>query len=345
MKYLPLLFFSFQIAFSFQVDLEELPKKQIVLETKRLYFPNFHDAFNPSMVKIEEGYLLVFRYCPNVFWDPWTNEMYAVFLDDAFEPTCEPQLLTTYRPSPCVKQQSEDPRVFAYDGKMYIIYNDNIDISRPWYRDRRDMFLAEVQYEKGKIWLAQPTKLFYERRYNGALWQKNWSPFVWNGQLLMSYMMNPHEIIYPNLEDGTCYHCYETEAPLPWTLGVPRGSAIPQLVDGEYLSFFHAGHQIETAVSQKMPLWHYFMGAYTFSASPPFEIRKITPNPIVGEGFYTHSPHLLHYLDKKVILPGSFTVDGSRIYVAYGRDDCEMWIAILDKEALMKELAPVRGTK
>jgi predicted GH43/DUF377 family glycosyl hydrolase len=338
-----LLLFFCQALFSFQVDLEELPKKQIVLETKRLYFPQFHDAFNPSMIKLDEGYLLVFRHCPNVFWDPWTNEMYAVFLNRDFEPTSEPQLLATYRPSPCVKQQSEDPRIFTHDGKFYIIYNDNIDISRPWFRDRRDMFLAEVKISKNLIWLDTPVKLFYEKRYHSALWQKNWSPFVWNGQLLFSYLMNPHEIIYPNLEDGTCFHCYETESHLPWTLGVPRGSAIPELVDGEYLSFFHAGHQVETAVSQKMPLWHYFMGAYTFSATPPFQITKMTPQPIVGEGFYTHSDHPLHYLDKKVILPGSFIVDGDRIYVAYGRDDCEMWIATLDKEALMKELVPVRA--
>lgn len=345
MRYFSLFLLSIRLAFGFGVDLEELPEKNIVLETKRIYFPNFPDAFNPSMIQCEGGYLMVFRYCPDVFWDPWTNEMYAVFLNEDFEPTCKPQLLATHRPSPCVKQQSEDPRIFTYNEKIYIIFNDNIDISRPWYRDRRDMFIAEVQYEKDRIWLETPVKLYYEQRYHSALWQKNWSPFVWKGQLLMSYLMSPHEIIYPNLEDGTCYHCYETERDLCWTLGVPRGSAIPQLVDGEYLSFFHAGHQIETAVSQKMPLWHYFMGAYTFSADPPFQITKMTLDPIVGEGFYTHSSHALHYLDKKVILPGSFTVVGSRIYVAYGRDDSEMWIATLDKDALMKALVPVKEKK
>lgn len=63
----------------------------------------------------------------------------------------------------------------------------------------------------------------------------------------------------------------------------------------------------------------------------------MTPEPIIGEGFYAPST-----AEKKVILPGGFVVDGPRIYVAYGRDDREMWIATLDKEALMKALVPVQ---
>ncbi len=332
----------FRLAFCFDVDLEGLPNQKIVLSTKRISFPNFPGAFNPSILKIKEGYLLVFRHCPNLFWDPWTNEMYAAILNDAFDPISEPQLLATGLTTPCIKQQSEDPRVFSFRDKFYVIYNDNIEISRPWYRDRRDMFLAELQFSQGDFSLVKPVKLFYENRYHQVLWQKNWSPFVWNDQLLLSYMVNPHEVLFPNLEDGYCFSCYETEVHLPWRLGAPRGSSVPQLVDGQYLAFFHAGHQIETVVSQKMPLWHYFMGAYTFSATPPFRMTQITPQPIVGDGFYCHSSHALNYLDKKVILPGGFVVEGSLIYVAYGKDDCEMWIATLDKDALMKALVPVR---
>ena len=32
---------------------------------------------------------------------------------------------------------------------------------------------------------------------------------------------------------------------------------------------------------------------------------------------------------------------GPTLYLAYGRDDCEIWIATLDKNALMSTLVPL----
>lgn len=334
------LFLSFFLFWGFlfakDVDFEKWSQNKIVIRTKKISFPQFPEAFNPSIIKSDEGIVLVFRDSPNRFWDPWLNHMYAVLLNEELEPIGEPELLVTGLNTPCVKSQAEDPRVFSFAGKMYLIYNDNVEVSRPWYRDRRDMYLAELKWEKGHFSLLKPIKLINEEKYATALWQKNWTPFEWNQSLLLAYSIEPHEILYPNLEDGTCYSCYETNRTLPWNLGILRGSSPALLIDGEYLSFFHSGHMIESPVSEGQALWHYFMGAYTFSPNPPFGLTKISPEPIVKEGFYTTS-----YLDKKVILPGGFFVDGPHIFVAYGKDDVEMWIAILDKEELLKSLVPL----
>ncbi|MBI2743547.1 MAG: hypothetical protein HYX48_06490 [Chlamydiales bacterium] len=185
--------------------------------------------------------------------------------------------------------------------------------------------------------LSLPLKLIHTEKYNQQFWQKNWTPFEWNKTLLFSYMINPHEIIYPNLKSGECYRIYETEAPITWEFGTLRGSTPAMLVDGEYLAFFHSGILAHSDVSWGEECWHYFMGAYTFSASPPFGLTQITTLPIVGKDFYTKSNHL-----KRVIFPGGFVTSGSHIHVAYGKDDCEMWIATLDKEALKKALVPLK---
>jgi predicted GH43/DUF377 family glycosyl hydrolase len=42
-----------------------------------------------------------------------------------------------------------------------------------------------------------------------------------------------------------------------------------------------------------------------------------------------------------VIFPGGFVVIDPYIYVAYGKDDHEMWIAPIDKAELKKALKPV----
>jgi predicted GH43/DUF377 family glycosyl hydrolase len=79
------------------------------------------------------------------------------------------------------------------------------------------------------------------------------------------------------------------------------------------------------------------MGAYTFSPEPPFEILQMTPEPLLSEDFYTPS-----YREKRVVFPGGFVARGPHIYVAYGKDDCEIWIATLDKEELKRTMVPVK---
>ncbi|HSX10139.1 MAG TPA: hypothetical protein VLF94_00260 [Chlamydiales bacterium] len=115
-----------------------------------------------------------------------------------------------------------------------------------------------------------------------------------------------------------------------------RGSSAATLVDGEYLALFHSGFKMRSDASNGQKMWHYFAGAFTFSPQPPFEITKVSPFPILGEGLYTPSN-----TEKKVVFPGGYVVSGPRIYMAYGKDDCEIWIATLDKEALMNSLVPV----
>jgi predicted GH43/DUF377 family glycosyl hydrolase len=331
----PLLFSICLIGEEF--DLAPLINDEIVLSSRQIILPNFPGAFNPSILKAKSGYILIFRYCPNVYWDPWLNVIGVALLDDAYNLISEPQILLTGLNQCCVKSQSEDPRIFSYQDRLYLIYNDTVDVSRPWFRDRRDMYIAELICKEGQFSLFHPIKLFYEHRYHTQYWQKNWTPFVWNERLFLSYSVNPHEILFPNLNDGACYPCYETASSLDWSFGVIRGSSPSILVDGEYLSFFHSGHQLQSSVSEGQTFWHYFMGAYTFSPNPPFELRKISPEPIVGEEFYTLSHHW-----KKVVFPGGFVVSGSKIVLAYGKNDDEIWIAELDKKMLLDSLIPVK---
>jgi len=79
------------------------------------------------------------------------------------------------------------------------------------------------------------------------------------------------------------------------------------------------------------------MGAYTFSATPPFGLKKISPEPIMHPEFYTYS-----HFSKRVIYPGGFVVEGEKLYLSYGKDDCEVWIATIDVAELKKSLVNVK---
>lgn len=320
-------------------DFDELlaKEKKIVIAKKRIHLEDYPDAHNPSIIKVEQGYLLAFRYIPDLDFQPWVSYIGVVLLNDAFDPISTPQLLTTrtkYSPTP---SQSEDPRLFTYRGRIYVLYNDNIEIINPATWERRDMFMAELICANNQYSLSVPIKLYYEEKYNHVMWQKNWIPFEWNKTFLLTYMIDQHEVIRPNLTNGACYLFKKTTNSISWEYGWLKGSSSAQLVDGEYLAFFHSGKQTISPVSWGWNLWHYFMGAYTFSAEPPFEITKMTPTPIIGEDFYTLGSYY-----KRVIYPGGFVASGSSIYVAYGKDDSEIWIATLDKAEFKKALKTVK---
>jgi predicted GH43/DUF377 family glycosyl hydrolase len=309
---------------------------KIIIAKKKIELENFPGAFNPSIIRVHDGFLLTFRYCPDPYYLFWISHIGIVRLNEQFEQISKPQILVTRPSGSTTPSQTEDARIFSYKERLFLIYNDNLTVTSPSLWDRRDMFIAELFYINDQFTLSTPLKLVHKEKYDMVLWQKNWLPFVWNNTLLLSYAMHPQEILYPNLKSGECYRLYETYPDITWNYGKLRGSSPPLLVDGEYLAFFHSGIFFSLFPNEE-ELWYYFMGAYTFSADPPFTITKMTASPIMEEGFYFPGAAW-----KKVIFPGGYVVSDAHIFMAYGRNDCEVWIATIDKQALKKALLPIK---
>lgn len=308
-----------------------------IKDTKRLYLPEYPGAYNPSIVKFNDGYLLTFRYHENRATKPWISHIGVMLLDHDFEPLSEPKLLDTRCNDQRTPSQSEDARIFSVNGKLYVFYNDNMQLESPAYWERRDMYFAELLYEGEHFFLADPIKLIYEEKYRFTAWQKNWTPFEYNGSLLLSYSLNPLEVIQPDLATGFCNKLCSTSKYINWPFGELKGGTPALLVDGEYLGFFHSGCLTTSFCSEGKQIWHYFMGAYTFSADPPFEMTSISKEPVDTLGFYTYTPY-----EKRIIYPGGFVQEGQTLYVAYGKNDYELWIATIDLVELKKTLIPIK---
>jgi predicted GH43/DUF377 family glycosyl hydrolase len=320
------------------IDLNALSQDQkIITAIQEIKFPEFPYAHNPSIIKNNKGFLLTFRYVPDPIDSPWVSYIGVVQLDTGLNPISAPALLNTRAEASKTPSQAEDARFFSYKNRIFLIYNDNLEVIDPTRSQRRDMFITELFDFDGNYELSIPLKLIYPPGYDQQLWQKNWTPFVYNDTLYLSYSINPHLILLPNLKTGECYKSHETSFPSTWIYGPLRGSSNAILMDGEYLSFFHSAAYDETVISWPWVVWHYFMGAYTFATTPPFSLTRMTDLPILTPDLYTISNR-----QKRVVFPGGFIVCGSSIYVAYGKDDCEIWMMTLDKEELKKALKPIQ---
>lgn len=331
MKKTFLFFFCLNALLFFTLQAEQKTPQGLVISTKKIELEDFPEAFNPSLIKIESGFLLTFRYCLTPHF-PWISYIGIVKLDDDLNVVSTPQLLNTRREDSFNPSQAEDARIFTFNKKNYLIYNDNPDVNLI-SSQRRDMYLAELQWTDDEFTLSTPLKLTHETKYETVMWQKNWVPFEYKNQLLMSYSLSSHEVLKTDLISGVSKSISNKRSGITWDKGFLRGGTPALLVDGSYLAFFHSSIATTSNSSNGKLMHHYFMGAYTFSSSPPFQIQKISPSPIIADGFYTESSY-----EKRVIFPGGFAIVKNKFYIAYGKDDSEIWIAIMDKKKLMKSL-------
>lgn len=301
----------------------------------QILLSDYPGSFNPSLIKTDYGFLLSFRYLPDPLLQPTISYIGLLKLSNDLTPLDRPQLIDTRTSMKKIPSKSEDARLFKFKDDIFVVYNDDIYAPNPKIANRRDMFIAKLNMIDGEYVAETPIKLVHEERFEQHI-QKNWVPFEWNENLLFGYSLAPHEIVQNDLEDSLCKVVCETYSPVPWDWGQMRGGTQAELVDGEYLAFFHSSVDARSDISNYKKYIHYFMGAYTFSAQPPFELTKMTQFPIFDKGFYTQSNYY-----KRVIFPGGFAVDGDYIYLAYGKDDCEVWIAKMSKSELFNLLKPL----
>lgn len=258
-----------------------------------------------------------------------------IALDKDFHPKGYPRILNTS------SEFSEDPRCIYVGDKCYLIFNDCSDYSLT--KDFRSMRVAQIDLSRYKL------ETIHNLDIQMQPIEKNWIPFAVQDEqeikLFLSYTINPHKILKLfNLNENKLEHL-----PLdsmswvnnPWEKkwGNLRGGTPAILIDDEYLAFFHSNF-----IDQKTKLSWYVMGAYTFASSPPFQLKSISPYPILFQGIYqTTIRNDLSYL--RCIFPSGiiYTKEGERevVYVACGENDKAIKILTFDKKKLLSGLIPI----
>ena len=320
------------------IDLEE-KVQNFVLEKKKIEIPGYPLAFNPGIIRWQGRLLMSFRIIP----DPkqtYNTEIGLVWLNEDLRPASPPQLVSLRDEFSSVPSRAEDARLITVGQRLYMIYDDNIElkISKGGFR----VYIAELHYD-GEHFIADPIECL--RHFEGETRdrrEKSWVPFEYQENLLLAYSLVPHLIFYPRFDGtGTCETICRTQSSISWDWGDLRGGTPGFLIDGQYLSFFHSTKDLATIHSDGKKIAHYFMGAYTYSSNPPFEITAISPEPIIGKNFYSGMKYKPYWKPIRCVFPCGYVFDDKYIWVAYGREDHESWIVKLDKKKLLKSLVPV----
>ncbi len=316
------------------IDLNSF-EQNFILEQKKIEIPQYPDAFNPSIIRWQEKLLLSFR-----IRDPHTKSTDAIgfiWLDDHFEPLEEPLRLQIVNQKPRNSSWPQDPRLILIKGNPYIVYSD---LKKGGKERERRVYIAKLRYDDHSFSIHAPVEMSHFVGEGACLQEKNWVPFDNNGSLLLAYSLHPHRIFKPILDTGRCEIHSESASKIKWDWGTLRGGT-PALKDGdEYVAIFHSSKHLTTVQSKGDKMQHYFMGGYRFLSHPPFSITKMSPHPIVGSKFYD-GPSYQTWQPLRVVYPGGILIDPDYLWIVYGKQDHEIWMAKLDKKAFYDSLVPV----
>lgn len=331
------------------LDLQSLAQPELVLQTKQIIIPEYPHAFNPSIIRWNNKLLLSFRIIP----DPkqtFTSLIGIIWLDDNFEPMSKPQLLPLRNVSSSVPSRAEDGRLISINDRLYLVYTDNEDpvISKGGFR----MYTAELQFSGEACIIASIDRISSFEGNNSNRREKNWVPFDYYGKMLLAYSICPHKIFYYQLGLGNCETFVTTCAQFNWDWGEVRGGT-PALSDGDhYLAFFHSSKWMKTTQSNEKDKMHYFMGAYTFKKDYPFTLTHVSKQPIISnqnvnipKRFYVGADYKPYWGSVMAVFPCGFIMDNAFIWIAYGRQDHEMWVAQLDKKKLYASLIAIENAE
>jgi predicted GH43/DUF377 family glycosyl hydrolase len=312
----------------FQVpELGSLPYGEdyhFILNYQTIDIPQSPLAYNPSIVKFQDGYILAFRQD-----DPLTAcaALGLVVLDANFSPQGNIHYLR-------IKESisSEDPKLFFVQDKLFMSYSF---LTKPLPNYDCCINLSEISTKTFQI-LTQ-TNL----KYNLARREKNWTPFTHDGDIYFVYKYNPFSILRLNKPiTGALSNVYSTEDKLfTWETiwGELRGGTPAISVGDEYLSFFHSSF-----VSRKTK-WFVF-GAITFDKNPPHGLKRISPYPILSKKMYQSSVNPL-CKNKKVVYPGGFVkgnFQGKEVFhIVCGENDAHIKLITIDAAKLMNSLTVI----
>lgn len=233
------------------------------------------DYFNCAILRRHDGLWLVTRRSEFLATFQFgQNDLMAFHMEEDHLPLYGKTIMT---PRFSDREHFEDPRAFYFQDRLwlsacnFVVFPDRVswtgahqvllEIDNSWQSERRH----DPPYGHNG------TSVFENRGD-----EKNWLWFPHDDELHLIYLTLPHTIVRWD-EALRPTEEYVTEIWHPgWKHGQPRGGTAPVRVGDEYLSFFHS------SMPWRPPKRRYYMGAYTFSASPPFQVTGVTPEPLLA---------------------------------------------------------------
>ena len=229
---------------------------------------------------------------------------------------------------------AEDPRLFVHADRLHVAWTAADYQRKPW---RATMFYGAISFKTDTLCVNRA----YQPRYGFNQIdqrEKNWQFFSLGGCLFAQYGPSPHRVI--QIDRDKVIGEWKTDG-FAWGHGRPSGGTPPIKTDrGTLLTFFHAYTPHPTRERQ------YNFGAMEFSPVTPFEIRRVSPRPILTAS--DEWPTTSDEWSPLCVFPGgAIDAGGGRCLVAAGINDACIRLFEIDADDMPMvepEFIPVEET-
>lgn len=318
---------------------------EIFFSVKKIEIPKCKNAYNPSIIATNEGYILFFRYDEpkeHFFLEKRVGGCTYIGycrLSKDLEVVTNPKFLDLK------SSYAEDPRVVALKGKIYVFYND-VDCKDSFKRRMKIAVLEEKTLHVQGIYFLPGAKRKVE---------KNWTPLVVEDgeiqRLGFIYSFDDLSLFTLDIQDQKVVvepygnHGVKENYPVSWLkkYGFLRGGAPVFFAEDRYWAFFHSYFKIKTPVTPYKDRKDFFYvgGLVTFTANPDIHFDKISRYPLLYEGAF--STEKVRCFDKMVIYPSGCVYDSvnRQILVAVGENDSGIKLLKANLDQLKNSLVEV----
>jgi len=301
---------------------------------------------NPATLKIKERLLVFWGEFGEVIRYGWVNHTdYPFFSTEPFyNITNERDTIwcNTGNNNQCLFS-GQDPRLTIFNNKIIVFYTNRFVNPNYVRMGKAELIINE---EKKTIDIVKNNPCIHPPPHvNHRLDQKNWSPFIFNDTLLLIIYINPLTIIEMK-ESATSSEYLDSSVvskstfkELPWTYGSIRGGTNAIFLKNEniYVALFHSKTNLQEGKNGRTT---YFIGAYTFSSKPPFELISISPFPVLHHWLYEGK---WDYLTKRSIdycpFPMSLAIaKDNSLLLTLGHNDEYGYITKIKLESLLSSM-------
>ena len=337
LTYCPLFLWSTPVSLSNLRHLRNVPLGEetgVVINSRPFFVEGEKTAYNPSIVKKgDSSYLIAYRY--DATWTPqgFTGVKIGILSTDRqFHPISHNTFLTLQT------DHATDPRLFWHDKELYVLYS-NLTLWGPPY----ECCLALGEINPTSLHVEQDANLLFKKGPR----EKNWVPFSYQtpegkNELYCLYEMNPYTIIRVEnpatgkISDTPLIDPTVKQKVVEWEKkwGKIRGGTPAELINGEYLTFFHSSFK-------EGPFYWYVFGAATFDKDPPFRLKKISRYPILFKNMYQTPVEARHNQIVRAAFPGGYVQENEVLHVLIGENDSAIKIITLDINKLFDSLQSV----
>jgi predicted GH43/DUF377 family glycosyl hydrolase len=167
--------------------------------------------------------------------------------------------------------------------------------------------------------------------------QKNWMPFLYEGEVHLISSVCPHAVWHLKLDAKlpVCEKLYETKWDHPWMFDeFLRGNTnIVKLDDGNYLGTFHTASWYDRRC-------FYDNGAYVFEGKPPFRVLRCA-NRSYLKAEDAIEPHFRKHDLIVCTFPCGMVREGNKLLISYGDNDSVTKIMETTTEDMLALTLPV----